>query len=244
MRIPDPVEFETCPEGTYPAICTRVVELGKQATNFGPRNQISLAFEPIGIETSDGVPFTIWRHGVTLSTAPGAALMPILTGLLGHPHRKGAELDLGDLVGLGCEITIEHKQGGDNNDRTFANIVEFGPWPEGRKLVKAQGKTFYFSLADGSIDQKKWGFLSQRMQDKIAASPEYKKIMLGDDGFDEDTALSLAKPSRRNGNGSSDGWHPDKDGYYPDGSRSRTQEEAEREAREAGFPDNMEDLPF
>ena len=238
-------DYELIPPGTYPAICTRVVELGKQETNYGLRNQISLAFEPVGVETGDGQPFTVWRHGLTLSTAPKAAFTPILEALLGRPYRRDEKLDLNDLVGMGCEITVEHQQGGDDGKRTFANIAAFEPWPKGVKRVRAQGKMFFFTLANGSIDQKLWGLLSQKMQDKIAASPEYEKIMYGDGALDEDTALRVAKPSRRNGS-------PPSDYDYYENSRPLTQEEVERMIKDAPPlppfptepPPNYDDMDF
>jgi len=245
--IPDPVEFETCPEGTYRAICRSVVELDQQETRYkgelsGKRFQVSMAFEPIGPKTIDGAPFTVWRHGLNFSTAEKAAFRPILEALLGRPFRKGEGLDLAKLVGMGCMITIEHKQGGDDGDKTFANIVEFDPWPKSVKLVKSQGEMFFFSLEPDLFDKNLWGLLSKKMQEKIEQSPEYDRLMFGDPDVNEDTALQLAKPSRRSG--SSD-WHPDANGYYPDGSRTITQEEAEREHRESiDAMDSMGDIPF
>ena len=238
MRIPH-AEYEPAPEGTRLAICSAIVDLGSQEVKYqgkpnGKRRQISMAFELVGVVNSNGNPFTVWRHGLTLSTAMKSAFLPILEALLGRLYDKNEELDLNDLAGRDCEITIEHKQGGDDGNMTFANIVEFELWPAGRRVPQAQGETFCFSLEPNEFDQRLWGLIPSKMQTKIEGSPEFQKIMDPDGVADEDTALRLAaKPSRRNGSPDD---YPDANGYYPDGSRTVTQEEVEREQREAPLP--------
>jgi len=56
-----------------------------------------------------------------------------------------------------------------DGDKTFANIVEFGPWPKSVKHVRAQGEMFYFPLEPGRFDKKLWGLLSKKMQEKNRA---------------------------------------------------------------------------
>jgi len=253
MRIPHANEYEPAPEGMHLAICRAIVDLGSQAVQYkgkpnGKRRQVSMAFELIGAVNSNGNPFTVWRQSVTLSTAPKSSFLPILEALLGHMYGKNEELDLNHLVGRGCEIVIEHQRGGDDGTMTFANIVAFHPWPAGRRVPQAQGQCFYVSLEPEEFNGDFWGLIPQGMRSKIELSAEYEKIM-SPDMVNEDTALSLAKPSRRTASPPSE---PD----YESNFRPQTKAEVERMIKnppetppytEADAPpnyDDMEDVPF
>lgn len=113
-------EFETAPEGLYPAVCCDVIDLGVQQTPWGAKHQVSIRW---ALEECDsrGKQFLVQRR-YTASLNEKAALRQHLELWRGKKF-TAAELkqfDLEVLLGKGCQVQIVHKILDDG--RTFANV--------------------------------------------------------------------------------------------------------------------------
>ena len=105
-------EYVKVPEGTHPAVCHMVVDLGLQETNFGPKNQIWLGWQvpSVRVKSAEGVDrAAALGQSYTLSFNPKAKLVALLGSWRGKPLTE-TELqrgvDLFSLVGRACFVQV------------------------------------------------------------------------------------------------------------------------------------------
>lgn len=104
---------ELVSEGLHNVTITGVEDLGLQETQFGPRECAAIYFTP---EDQKGKPVDI-RMRVVQSLHPESSLTKLLTAL-NVPF--GETFDLNVLVGVKCEVVIQHKE---KDGQTYANIA-------------------------------------------------------------------------------------------------------------------------
>src|SRR5215469_5879253 len=102
--------FSPCPEGSFIAICYRIVDLGTQEVVFQGHakytRQLLLSWELPEELMSDGRPFTISKK-YTYSSHPKASLRKDLESWRGKRFSDDEieGFDIGNLIGVGCMLS-------------------------------------------------------------------------------------------------------------------------------------------
>lgn len=187
--------FEKCPEGTHPARCYKLIDLGSQETEWqGKKKQshkILIQFEILGDERmSDDRPFLLSKR-VTASLGEAAALRKMLESWRGKAFTADElrAFDLTKLLGSYALVNVVHAE---KNGRTYANLAGIMPLPKGMPRPEPINDLGHFDLA--CPDWETFDSLSDSLKAVIAASPEYKaasRRLPGEDdapagGFDID----------------------------------------------------------
>ena len=128
--------FTPCPAGLHQAACCDVVDLGNVESVYGVKHKVSLVFQ-VAEPMEDGRPFLVQRR-YTLSLDQKASLRKDLESWRGRPFTadelKG--FDLEKLVGVNCQLNIQHD---DNNGTTYANITAIVPLGRGMAKITPAG---------------------------------------------------------------------------------------------------------
>jgi hypothetical protein len=169
--------FEPIPIGMHRAICTQVIDLGTQQTEWkGKKKQtrkvfIRWEFPDILMKEGDyaGKPMTMGLRA-TASLGDKAVLRGLLEGWRGRQFTP-AELkgfNLAAIVGKPCQIMVKH----DTKDGVvYANIAAIVPAKHGDPLPAPVNDCFCFDL--DNFDPTLFAKLSEKMQETIKVSPEY-----------------------------------------------------------------------
>jgi hypothetical protein len=161
--------FENPQPGSYGAVCIRLIDMGTQETTWqGEKksaHKVKIVFE-LDEMMSDGRPFIAMRD-FTVSLHEKSALRQFLSGWRGRDFSdeelKGFEAK--NLIGKGCLLSLV--QNGD-----YINVNTASKLPKGMEAPKPQNPLVYFSLTD--FDSHVFSNLSQKLQEKIMQSPEYR----------------------------------------------------------------------
>jgi len=174
--------YAPIPEGTYPAVCNMLVDLGMQF-NEAYKNtsrkvliQWQIPEETIEIDGEE-VPRTI-SNRYTLSLGEKASLRADLAAWRGRdftPQELEA-FDLRNIVGAPCLINIIHK---DSNGKRYANISSIMALPKGMPKPQISGEPIIFDLDESPLADvaklPKWVaeiiYKSTTYQDKISTPP-------------------------------------------------------------------------
>lgn len=176
-------DFELPPEGSHIATCYRVVDLGKQRSEYqgqiSHKHKILISWELPDAPMSDGRPFTIGKT-YTYSSDPKANLRKDLESWRGAPFRDDelGSFDIGRLIGVGCMIGIAHRE---TERGTYANVTAILRLPRGTTAPAPQNTPICFSLADRPFSYEVFGLLSERLQETIKRAPEYAAAVEGRD---------------------------------------------------------------
>lgn len=101
---------EQMPEGLHNVTITKVEDLGRQQTQFGPKVMAAIYFTG-----DDGKPDVCIN--VVQSLHPKSTLVKLLDAL-SVPF--GETFDLRELVGVRCQVVIQHKK---RDGKIYANVV-------------------------------------------------------------------------------------------------------------------------
>jgi hypothetical protein len=104
---------ENMSEGLHSVTITKVEDLGLQETRFGMKECAAIYFTA---HQKEGKPVDV-RLRVVKSLHPESSLVRLLTAL-SVPF--GDTFDLTDLVGIKCQVVIQHKE---KEGKTYANIA-------------------------------------------------------------------------------------------------------------------------
>lgn len=164
--------------GTFAARCVRLIDLGTQESFFegeiNTAHKILIAFEITDNENrrDDGSPHIVQKR-FTASLHPKAALRKFLEAWRGKPFTPAelAGFDLKVLLGQNCLIGLVHESRG---DKTFANISSVMRLPKGMPASEGTEPLMHFDLA--APDWQVFAALGTRLQDQIAASPEFARL--------------------------------------------------------------------
>lgn len=183
MFLPKPSEanFETPPDGAFPARCYRFIDLGTQpkewmgATSY--KRMVMLSWELPTELMADGRPFSIHQRFVW-SMSEKSTLRKYLESWRG---KKFTDADFGEggfntekLIGATCTLSVVHATKG---DKTYANIASVSRMMKGVEIPPPINETIYLSM--DNFDQAAFEKLSQSMKETIMHSPEFQKIMEG-----------------------------------------------------------------
>lgn len=166
-------ERELPDEGSYPAACIRVLDMGTQVhPKYGPKRKINVAMEILGEETEDGEPFVVYKN-YTASLGPKASLTKDLKTWMGLKFEKGDEFDFEQILGQLGMVTIVHNESTDGN--VYANIDTISKLPKGLKPGKPTLEPSSLYLND-DFDEEVFDELPDWLQDKIKKTDEYKSL--------------------------------------------------------------------
>lgn len=168
--------FENPEPGTYPAVCTRIIDLGTQQSEWqGEKktaHKVKIVWE-LSELMSDGRPFLAMRD-FTVSLHEKSGLRKFLAGWRGRDFTdeelKGFEAK--NLLGKGCLLSLVQK--GD-----YVNVDTASKLPKGMEAPKPVGEMIMFSLSEfqSAVYEK----LSEKLREKIALSPEYRAAVKAGD---------------------------------------------------------------
>jgi len=171
--------FQLCPAGSYLARCCQLVDLGTQTTTFEgetkQQRKVLLAWELLDNETrrDDGAPFVLAKR-YTQSLHEKAALRKELASWRGRDFtpEELRGFDPVNVLGHLAFLSVIHVT---KADKTFANIASIMRPPKGlASQVEPTEPLIHFDLS--APDWQAFASLSSRLQDQIAASPEYQAL--------------------------------------------------------------------
>lgn len=170
-------DFKPIPEGTYVATCVRVIDLGTQITTFKGADKLQrkvlIAWEvPDEIVEFDGEkrPALIMSR-YTASLSDKANLRKHLEAWRGRRFTDDElrGFDLKNVLGKPCQIQVLHSE-----DGAYANVASIMALPKGSAPPEIHHPLVHFSLDDGEFSEGVYELLSEKLQQQIAQSPEYK----------------------------------------------------------------------
>jgi len=186
MKMPDNEggSFALPPEGTHPARCYRIVDLGTQQVDWQGtikhQRKIMVAWELPNEKMDDGRPFSISKR-YTLSSHEKSNLRKDLESWRGKKFEDNefgdqTGFDLAKLLGVPCLLTVVHNNG-------YANIMSVTAPPSGYDVPELLNETYIFSLDD--FDEIVFMGLSDRLKETIRKSPEYAQTTgIPDDSYE------------------------------------------------------------
>jgi hypothetical protein len=185
MQLPKPGEgatFALPPPGTYPAVCYRVIDLGTQDVEWAgeakKKHKISLSWElhDPDCQMDDGRPMSI-HSTYTLSMHENATFRKHLEAWRGKPFSEDdfKSFAIENLIGVPCYIGVIHDKTGN-----WANVSAISPLPKQMDKPKPINPTVFLCLEKDQFDPEVLASLSDRTQEKVKSSPEYRRLM-GDD---------------------------------------------------------------
>jgi hypothetical protein len=178
-------DFESIPPGTYPAVCYRVIDLGRQETEYQGEKKIQhkvlLSWEIADEETrmSDGRPFTISSR-YTWSMHEKAQLRKDLESWRGLAF---TDADFGEtgfnikkLIGAPCLLNlIENEKAG----KKYTNISSISKMPRQMTAAPLVSETAYLWLTKPLFDSAVFAKLSDNLKATIMKSPEWRDATSG-----------------------------------------------------------------
>lgn len=136
--------YVLCPEGTHPAVCVAVVDLGTQTptgkfADQGPKRKVFLVWELTEEPTRPLI-----GKDFTASLNEKATLRKWIEN---WGKKFGDEdFDVDTLAGKPCLLTIAHTGSG---EKTYHNATAIAAPMKGQKIKPAQVEPFTFDLEDG-----------------------------------------------------------------------------------------------
>jgi len=179
-------DYKPLPAGNYAATCIRVIDLGTQTTNYQGEEKSARKvriFWEIPEETVEWEgevrPATI-SSTYTASLHEKANLRKVLESWRGRAFTadelKG--FDTKNVLGAPCLLNVVHTE---KDGRTYANVAGVTPLIKGMAKPELTGPLVNFDLDDFQSEVLEG--LHEKLRDQIKASPEYRAITAGADGF-------------------------------------------------------------
>lgn len=171
-------DFENAPAGVHPATCIAIIDMGTQQGKYGPKHEVRTMFEfPFSLMV-DGKPHVALRnYGLSLNDK--ADLRRDIEAWRGKPFTKdqAEEFDLVKLLGQHCQIN--YAPGRDGNGMFITGVMPL-PKVNGKYAVDMPSEPSntpkFLELSSDRFDAKVFDSLSDKTRQKIADSPEFKKL--------------------------------------------------------------------
>lgn len=182
-------EFEQPPEGPTIGRCVRIIDLGTQDETYKgtPKKvrQTMIGWELPNLKMEDGRPFLISKI-YTRSLNERANLRSDLENWRGKDltEEEANAFDERVLLGKCCLLNIVHTE---KKKAKVTTLMRVPKNADGSPAVIPEqvNESFWFSLDDGQYQQAVYDKLTQWVQGKIKASPEWKAIQRGPGGAEE-----------------------------------------------------------
>ena len=172
--------FEICPEGNHVAVCSSVIDMGTQVVKYEGQDEkhqrkIYISWEIKGEQKKDGSPFYIGK-AYTYSSHEKATLRKDLESWRGQKFKESdfgvGGFEIKKVIGVGCMLNVVHSDG----EKVYANIASIARLPKDFNTPSLTEPPTYFSLEADEFNVTVFDELSDKMQDKIIASPEYQGV--------------------------------------------------------------------
>lgn len=165
-------DYTPPPQGTHPAVCCAVIDLGTQYSEQYNRHahKVLLGWELDADPPREDGPHMAWKR-YTLSLHKKAGLRGMLEAWRGRAFtpEELEGFDLHNIVGKGCLVSLTH----DTRDgRTYANISAVSALPKGMTAPTLSKDPVLFDL--DSPDEAVFSALSERLQETIRSSAEWQ----------------------------------------------------------------------
>ena len=186
MTIPVPVRQsivtqEYLPDGQYPAILYRIVQLGTQVEKFKNQNRsvkkVLFSFVIPSVTKShkaELVPYVVHKE-YTESLFETAHLRRDLIKMVGHDfltEETNTDYDLADQIATACLVTTRQRV--INPTTTYVDIIDFAPIPDDMLSPDFTTDLSLFTLSP--FNWNAFMALSERIRNRIMASKEYQAL--------------------------------------------------------------------
>lgn len=171
-------DFEQPPVGTHVAICTKVIDIGTQKSEYqgqaNIRRQCIIGWElPNELMTTGdyaGKPFTVSKF-YTASLNEKANLRKDLANWRGRDFTEAelAGFESKSIIGKACMLALTP------NEKNKIRVTGVMALPKGTPTPPQVNKSLFFSLDE--FDQTVFDGLSEGYKKLIMASPEYRHIV-------------------------------------------------------------------
>jgi len=166
-------DFTPAPEGTHPATCMAVIDLGTQYNERWKKQQhkVLIGWElDTDEKRGDGEPFIAWRR-YTMSLHEKAGLRKDLEAWRGRKFttEELAGFDLHNILGKPCVLTITHTV---TDGNTYANVASVAALPKRMGAPASVAKQILFDV--DSPDMGVFSEFSEKLQEKIRACAEWR----------------------------------------------------------------------
>lgn len=188
-------KFEPVPAGSHAARCYAVIDLGTQIETWKGEEKsvrkVRLEFELPNLMRNfakEGEPENMKPMVIgidfTVSFAENSKLRKFIQNWRGRKmtDQDTKEFDIEIFLNKACLLTVNHTEG--SNGNTYANIVMAANLPQGMTCPAAITPKISFQLE--AFNQDEYNKLHKWLQEKIAKSPEYKKLGLTGSTTDDD----------------------------------------------------------
>lgn len=172
-------DYTPPPAGTFPAICFRVVDLGRQKTTFSGETKIQhkvmISWEIADAEErmTDGRPFTVHKQ-YTYSTHEKSNFRKDLEAWRGVPFKESdfgpGGFDIKNLLGKECMLSIVHDE---REGSVYANVKSIAKMPKNMIASPLVNPKCFVWLEESDFDREAFDTLSDRIKAKIMLSPEW-----------------------------------------------------------------------
>lgn len=176
-------DFAPPPAGTWPAICYRIIDLGRQQTQYmgqtKVQHKIIISWEIADEEErmADGRPWTV-SNRYTWSMSEKSTLRHHLEAWRGKAFEEAdfgpGGFDIRKLLGVPCMLTILNE---DKGDKTYTNVTSVAKLPKNMIVGQLVNEIVYVWLEPEEFDKVAFDKLSDNLKQTIIKSPEY--AMLG-----------------------------------------------------------------
>jgi hypothetical protein len=171
-------DFTPPPQGTHPAVCCAVIDLGTQYSEKWKKQsrKVLLGWELDCDERGDGEPHVAWRR-YTTSLHAKAGLRSMLEAWRGRNFtaEELAGFDLRNILGKGCIVTVTHNE---RDGVTYANVASVGALPKKMAVPTLRTKPILFDV--DAPDMEVFAAFREKLQEVIKASAEWKERAGGD----------------------------------------------------------------
>lgn len=167
--------FELPPAGPQAARCSRIIDLGSQASEYEGKKTMArklLVTFTLAEQRSDGEPFTISRR-FTASLAEKSALRAFLQQWRGRAltEEDMAGFDLRRLLNAPALLNLIHTS---RSGKDYANIASISPLPKGMSMPELSDLALTIFDIDDPGAPEVLENLSEGLQATITASPEWQ----------------------------------------------------------------------
>lgn len=165
-------------DGTYPAVCIAVADIGVQDTPYGPKRKLAVVFE---LEDESGKHITAYQEFTNSAKANSAFAKAVSTWLsrpLGANGLAGTTPDgkplftVESLLGRQANLVMTHQ----GKTKLYKSAVIFQILPKGDKIVKPEVEPFSYELSMGQSGnyEKLPYFVRKSIDNNFGAEPKIK----------------------------------------------------------------------
>lgn len=164
-------DFKPVAEGTHPAICDMMVDLGMQdGGTYGPKHKVYIRFQIPGERIQgeyNGEAYdrpAVTGIQLTVSLSKNSNMRPLLESWRGKKFtpEELREFDITKVAGKPALINIVHEE---KDGKTYANIASIMPLPRGMEPPKLEGEVIIHDE-----DNDRYDDLPEWLQKKIDAA--------------------------------------------------------------------------